>query len=84
MSGRRSKDGTPWHYDALFGIKTKMNNLDWQRGLLIADKDRDTMIIGEREAMIARILSEDSTELQPDSKLLEPTSSDEDDINFTL
>lgn len=73
-NGRRSFRSSPWYYDALFGLKTHISDMMWQRGFLICSKDADSMLVGDREVMIARVLKEPQTELQPDPKLQNPSN----------
>lgn len=88
--GTRSYLDGPYHYCARCGSRIHISEMEWQRGLLLCQKydciDKGTYpLIGQREGAIASALQVPTDELQPDPKLMEPTSSAssvEDDIIF--
>lgn len=72
--GPRSFLKSPYHYDALFGLRTHIQDMFWQRGNLIRNCDADTLLIGQREVEIAAVLKNPQTELMPDKKLQTPSN----------
>ena len=56
----------------------KISDMSWQLGLLLCrDWCYDTMLIGEREAIMSRVLTAGASsqeELAPDKKLTQPFS----------
>lgn len=75
MQGRRSFLRSPWHYCGCCGFKRHLDEMKWERGVLKCNQGcQDTMLIGEREAIIQRKLSNLGNEAQPDKKLQQPGS----------
>lgn len=80
--GKRSFLQGPYFYDTRYGLREHISDLNWQRGQFI--KDLDTMLVGEREAMINRVFMAPSKEMQPDDKLTQPSlRGDDDDVLFS-
>jgi len=69
------KEG-PWHFCGVCGEKTKLSELQWQRGVLKCSDDFDSFpLIGEialAEAQYMATIVQDP-DLKPDPKLTEPT-----------
>jgi len=88
--GQRSYLENPYHFCARCGSRVHIQDMQWQRGLLLCKKwdciDYGTNpLIGQREAAIAHALEVPTQELEPDPKLITPTesgSSVDDDIIF--
>lgn len=90
--GRRQFHVGPYHYCARCGSRVPIAHMEWQRGLLVCNRQEwdcyDTgtnALIGQREANIARVLEIPSNELIPDPKLIQPMDSvngADDDIIF--
>ena len=72
--GRRDASDGPWAYCARCDRKMLIDvELGWQRGKLICFQFCwDNMLIGDREVIIAQVLSDGKEELAPDPKLREP------------
>jgi hypothetical protein len=61
---------SPYHYCSFCWDRFPLSELTWQRGALRCPRDVDTMLIGDRELEIMRVLnSGDQEELAPDKKL---------------
>jgi hypothetical protein len=90
--GHRSKLSVEWHYCARCGSRVAIQEMVWQRGLLLCKRwdcvdygNHGNFLIGQREANIAQVLSIPSKELMPNDKLVTPLesgSNTEDDIIF--
>jgi len=64
----------PYHYCSFCWDRFPLSELTWQRGTLRCPRDLDTMLIGDRELDIMRVLSSgDTQELAPDKKLQSPS-----------
>ena len=64
---------SPYHYCSFCWDRFPLSELTWQRGALRCPRDVDTMLIGDRELSIMRVLnSGDQNELAPDKKLQSP------------
>jgi hypothetical protein len=79
--GKRTKLVGPWHDCARCTNKTKISEMQWQRGLLLCPDCVDYgnegyPLIGQREAAIAQVLSAPTTEMQPDPKLTDSNEID--------
>ena len=61
-----------WHYCSRCDMKTKINDMQWQRGLLLCQFCVDKMLLGEREIAIASVLEDGKEELAPVEKLRLP------------
>jgi len=72
--GRRSWMRSAYFYDMRYGQRDWLDSMDWQRGVLSVETD--TMLVGDREAMIASVFQRPSTELQPDPKLQQVSAQD--------
>lgn len=65
---------SPYHYCSFCWRRFPLSQLTWQRGALRCPQDLDTMLIGDRELSIQRVLSSgDTQELAPDKKLQSPS-----------
>ena len=65
---------SPYHYCSFCWDRFPLSELTWQRGALRCYRDLDTMLIGDRELAIMRVLSSgDQQELAPDRKLQNPS-----------
>ena len=83
MARRRSFKRSPYHYDDRTGLREHLSNLEWQRGVLTTELD--SMLIGDREARIAKTFAAPTKELQPDEKLQQPViGNNGDDIIFSI
>ena len=66
---------SPYHYCSRCWRRIQLSQLTWQNGQLLCDWDYDSMIIGERETAMMRVLTTGpQDELRPDRKLTEPNS----------
>jgi hypothetical protein len=68
---------SPYHYCSFCWDRFPLSELTWQRGALRCPRDVDTMLIGDRELAIMRVLSGGDAieELAPDKKLQAPAQS---------
>lgn len=88
--GQRSYLYDPYHFCARCGSRVHINDMEWQRGLLLCKKwdcvDYGVYpLTGQRESAVAHALEIPSNELMPDPKLITPQesgSSIDDDITF--
>jgi len=62
----------PWHYCVRCDMKTKIADMEWQRGLLLCHPCVDKKLLGDREIAIASVLEDGSEELAPVEKLRLP------------
>lgn len=74
FKGPRSYMDGPWHYCSRCVDKIHISEMSWQRGLLLCpdcvDYGNDGYpLIGQREADIAAVFEQPTTELMPDPKL---------------
>jgi hypothetical protein len=66
------------------GIKSNLDDMIWEQGMLVSPEFSDTVtggnfgLLGSRDADIARHISQDTSDLQPHRKLSEPNEPDED------
>lgn len=71
----RSWMESPYHYCMRCWRRIHISQLTWQLGQLLCEWDVDTMLIGERETTIMRVLSTgQEEELRPDRKLTQPNA----------
>lgn len=65
---------SPYHYCQKCWWRYALKDLRWQLGFLVCPKDYDTLLIGQREANIQRVLTSGNpqSELAPDEKLTQP------------
>lgn len=72
----RSWMESPYHYCARCQRRKHLTEMTWQMGQLVCNEwDLDTMVIGEREIIMMRVLtSGPQEELRPDRKLTEPNA----------
>ena len=85
--GRRNTSEGPWHYCARCDKKKLINiEMSWQLGLLLCDEcidDPNLGLIGQREIVMANVLTDGKEELAPVQKLRDPDLQDaEDDLAF--
>lgn len=63
----------PWHYCARCDRKTHIDEMSWQRGLLLCNRYCiDENLLGEREIKIAQVLADGKEEYAPAEKLRNP------------
>ena len=74
----------PWHYCARCDRKTHIDEMTWQRGLLLCNAYCvDKELLGQREVRIARVLDDGKQEFAPVEKLQNPdTFTEEEDFNI--
>ena len=74
----------PWRNCAICDRKTKIAELQWQRGRLKCPRCyEDWPLLGQREIGIAGVLEDGKEELAPVQKLRDPTTYDtSDDFNL--
>lgn len=84
--GRRSFLVGPWHFCARCDTKTHIRDMAWQRGKLLCKirKCWDTLLLGDREPIIAQVLGDGREEFAPVMTLRDPdvTTTNDDDIFF--
>lgn len=73
MQVRHSSEALAWHYCGRCDEKTKLNDCQWQRGILLCPTCVDKMLLGDRELAIANVLNDGKEELAPPEKLRRPT-----------
>lgn len=65
----------PWHHCARCDRKTHLDEMTWQRGLLLCNKYcLDKELLGERDVRIASVLGDGKEEFIPAEKLRDPDS----------
>ena len=73
-----------WKLCSRCDTKQKVNEMQWQRGLLLCSDCLDTGVfplVGQRSSAIAEVLNDGKEELAPVEKLREPQQySEEEDI----
>lgn len=73
-----------WHYCQRSGIRSNLDEMIWEQGLLVSPEFSDVIaggrfgLLGSREADIARRLRQNTTDLQPHPKLSRENLPDED------
>ena len=66
---------SPYHYCMKCWRRISLDELRWQQGYLVCNWDYDSMVLGEREMMIARVLNANpQLEMEPDKKLQFPSA----------
>lgn len=81
--GKHTDHGA-WFYCQRSGIRSNLDDMVWEQGLLVAPEFSDLVaggqfgLLGSREADIARRIRENTTDLQPHPKLSQPNEPDED------
>lgn len=75
MPATRSQQKNVYHECARCGVRFPLSQLQWQNGQLFCSPNRciDTALQGSRDLKVARQLSIDRKEMQPDQKLTNPT-----------
>jgi hypothetical protein len=68
----RSWMRTPYHYCQKCWRRIHLDDMVWILGQLVCPWDQDTMLVGERETYMMRVLQGPQTELTPDRKLTQP------------
>lgn len=77
-------DHGAYHYCFRSGIKSNLDLMIWEQGMLVSPEFSDTLagggfgLLGSRDADIARHIKDDISDLQPHPKLSEPNLPDED------
>jgi hypothetical protein len=61
-----------WQYCPRCDEKVKIDDCEWQRGLLLCSICVDRMLLGDRELAIAMVLDDGKMELAPVEKLRNP------------
>ena len=62
-----------WHYCARCDRKTHIDDMSWQRGLLLCNAYcKDTELLGQRDVRIAQVLGDGKEEYVPVPKLRNP------------
>lgn len=73
----------PWHNCSRCDIKTKLSELEWQRGLLLCKMCYDPYPLeGQREQAIAQVLMDGKVDFEIDEKLRDPVVDADDDLMF--
>jgi hypothetical protein len=71
----------PWRYCARCDRKTKIADMEWERGLLLCQKCQDSHalpgLLGERDVRIAQVLTDGKEEFVPVEKLRHPDFAEE-------
>ena len=71
----------PWHYCDRCDSKTKIADMQWERGLLLCPKCQDAHgkigLLGERDVKIAQVLEDGKEEFVPVEKLRHPEFAEE-------
>lgn len=87
MAIRRHIHVSPYHYCGICGSRSDLRTMVRQRGILVDTTHSgcyDNGIgMGDRDAAIARALSKETRELQPDKKLTDIPQTDED-VSFAI
>jgi hypothetical protein len=87
MDGQRTLNDGPWHYCGRSDEKTKIRDMTWQNGVLLAPGQVDQFPAspGVRERIIDQVLSDGKIEFQVAPKLLDPDNDiDRDDEDPNL
>jgi len=71
---QRSWMYSPYHYCNRCWRRIHLTELMWIQGQLVCPWDQDTMLFGERETAMVRVLSDARLELAPDRKLQQPNA----------
>ena len=81
-------DSGAWHTCQRSGIRSNLDDMVWEMGILVAPEFSDLIdggrfgILGTREADIARHLRQDTSDLQPHPKLSFPNTGADEDVYF--
>jgi hypothetical protein len=73
-----------WHLCLRYGIKSDLDHMIWEQGMLLSPEASDTIsggafgLLGSREADIARKVKQNTSDLQPHPKLSAMNMPDED------
>ena len=71
----RSWMRSPYHYCQFCWRRIHLSDMRWINGRLVCPWDQDTMIIGERETIMMRVLTTGpQLELAPDQMLTQPNA----------
>ena len=80
----RRKYGADYRYDSLSGFRSALDSMVWQQGNLRDGRFADRGVyplIGSRDAAIERAIEYATSDLQPDPKLVQQASP-QDDVFF--
>jgi hypothetical protein len=81
--GKHADHGA-WHTCMRSGIRSNLDDMIWEQGILVAPEFSDVLaggafgLLGSRDADIARHLRDDTSDLQPHPKLSQTNLPDED------
>jgi hypothetical protein len=73
-----------WWYCSRSGIRMNLDDAVWEQGILVDPAFSDIVaggnfgLLGSRDADIARRIKQDTTDLMPHPKLVEPNEPDQD------
>ena len=79
---KKIEDGA-WWYCIRSGIRSNLNEMIWEQGMLVAPQFSDALaggafgLLGSRDADIARRIAQNTSDLMPHPKLSEPNLPDE-------
>jgi hypothetical protein len=77
-------DHGAYHYCFRSGIKSNLDDMVWEQGMLVSPEFSDTQsggnfgLLGSRDADIANRIKQNTSDLQPHPKLYQPNEPDED------
>ena len=77
-------DSGAWWYCSRSGIRMNLDDAVWEQGILVSPDFSDLVaggnfgLLGSRDADIARRIKEDTSDLMPHPKLVEPNEPDQD------
>ena len=73
----------PWRFCMRCAVKTKIANMEWQRGLLLCKRCYDPYpLLGQREQAIAQVLMDGKYDFQIAPKLEDPVVDTDDELIF--
>ena len=84
MWGGKHISSGAWHTCMRSGIRFNLDEMIWEQGRLVGPDFSDVLaggqfgLLGSREADIARIMKNDTSDLQPHPKLSQPSQPDQD------
>lgn len=76
--------GGAWHTCQRYGIRSNLDVMIWEQGLLVSPEASDVVkgggfgLLGSREADLARHIAHDTSDLQPHPKLSHMNDPDQD------
>lgn len=76
----RSQRTNVYHECQRCGFRQPLSKMQWQNGMLVCKVTNcvDTAIVGQRDLQVAKAVSVDRKELQPDEKLTTPSDRKDD------